>query len=196
MARLPRQIDIEELIEETKRRPNTQGVSSSVPAHKAPPFERQRAQLPVEMEQAARQVLKDYLAATSTPRVTGNAPRGKRPDADVRDARATIELIRAQFGEEVIRDIEWFVAAVVTRPDGTHMRFADSGAMIAPGKSPEAQRWAGYGALYRTLTLLVRFYQRQRALGKTQTPPTLTDKESLKQLLTTLADRRRRRDEK
>lgn len=196
MARLPRQIDLEELIEDATRRPDAQPATPSVPSRKSTPFDRQRAQLPIEMEQAARQVLKDYLAATSTPRVTGNASRGKRPHADARDARATIELIRAQFGEEVIRDIEWFVAAVVTRPDGTHMRFADSGALIAPGKSPEAQRWAGYGALYRTLTLLVRFYQRQRALGKAQTPPTMTDKESLKQLLTTLADRRRRRDEK
>ena len=74
------------------------------------------------------------------------------------------------------------------------MRFGDSGAMIAPGKSAEAQRWAGYGALVRTLSVLNKFYQRQRALGKMGEPPSVEDKENLKQLLSTLAERRRNRN--
>lgn len=208
MARIPRQIDLEELIAQ-------KAGDISVSAAKAkkaptppppptrrytPPFERQKAQLPAELEDAARQVLRDYLLAQVGPRVTASyAPQevrgGKARDmgTDVRDARATIELIRAQLGDEVMRDIEWFIAAVVTRADGSPMRFGDSGAMIAPGKSAEAQRWAGYGALWRSLSVLAKFYGRQRALGKLGETPSVSDKENLTQLLSTLAERRKNR---
>lgn len=215
--RAPRQIDLEDLIAEAdtpdisvasaKARARTQRRNAAppppptpAPRRIMPPFERQRAQLPAELEQAARQVLKDYLMAQVGERVTANyAPTvrgGQKRDmgSDIRDARTTIDLIRAQLGDDVMRDIEWFIAAVVTRADGTPMRFADSGAMIAPGKSPEAQRWAGYGALVRSLSVLAKFYNRQRALGKTDTPATPADKENMKQLLATLAERRRARN--
>jgi len=205
VARLPKQIDLEELIAERsvdvsvggqeKKRPPT-----TAPRRMTPPFERQKAQLPAELEHAARQVLRDYLLAQVGPRVTTNYQasevRGSKPrdmGSDVRDARATIELIRAQLGDEVMRDIEWFIAAVVTRADGTPMRFSDSGSIIAPGKSAEAQRWAGYGALFRSLSVLAKFYARQRALGKLGETPSVQDKENLKHLLSTLAERRKNR---
>ncbi len=201
---MPKQIDLEELIAEragdvSVAASKAPKAAAQAPRRVTPPFERQRAQLPEELEMAARQVLKDYLLAQVGPRVTTSykapEPRGKGRDmgTDVRDAKATIELIRAQLGDEVMRDIEWFIAAVVTRADGTPMRFSDSGAMIAPGKSAEAQRWAGYGALVRTLSVLSRFYSRQRALGKLGETPSPQDKESLKQVLGALAERRKNR---
>lgn len=206
MARIPKQIDLEELIAErvgdvsvTSSKARKAPEAPPAPKRVTPPFERQRAQLPAELEMAARQVLRDYLLAQSGPRVTASyspATRGGKPrdmGSDVRDAKATIELIRAQLGDEVMRDIEWFIAAVVTRADGTPMRFADSGAMIASGKSAEAQRWAGYGALFRSLSVLARFYSRQRALGKLGETPSPSDKESLKQILGALAERRKNR---
>lgn len=207
MPRTPKQIDLEELIAEKTGDISVAATKaagrerpSPTPRRVTPPFERQKAQLPEELEQAARQVLKDYLLAQVGPRVTASyrpaeGRGGQRRDmgSDVRDARATIELIRAQLGDDVMRDIEWFIAAVVTRADGTPMRFGDSGAMIAPGKSAEAQRWAGYGALFRSLSVLAKFYARQRALGKTDAPPSTQDKENLKQLLSTLAERRKAR---
>jgi hypothetical protein len=207
VPRPPKQIDLEDLIAETagdvsvaaskikKREP-----TPPTPKRVTPPFERHRAQLPAELEMAARQVLRDYLLAQVGPRVTTSykppEARGGKPrdmGSDVRDAKATIELIRAQLGDDVMRDVEWFIAAVVTRADGTPMRFADSGAMIAPGKSAEAQRWAGYGALARTLSVLARFYSRQRALGKLGESASQDDKDNLKQLLSTLAERRKNR---
>ncbi len=205
MARIPKQIDIEDLIAEktgdvSVAASKATKATPAQPRRVTPPFERHRPQLPAELEMAARQVLRDYLLAQVGPRVTTSYKppevRGGKPrdmGTDVRDARATIELIRAQLGDEVMRDIEWFIAAVVTRADGTPMRFGDSGAMIAPGKSAEAQRWAGYGALVRTLSVLARFYSRQRALGKLGETPSTQDKESLKQVLGALAERRKNR---
>lgn len=203
MTRDPHQIDLEDY--DGVRSPGyvrPEDAAPGAPAAPAraisakrmiPPFEQQRRVLPVDMEFAARQIVKDFLLANVGERATPSAGRpGKRDlSTEIRDAKATIELIRAQFGDQVIRDIEWFIAAVTTRPDGTPMRFADSGAEIAPGKSPEAQKWAGYGALFRTLTVLVRFYARQRALGKVNAPATEADRKELQVLLSTLAQQRR-----
>lgn len=203
MARDPHQIDLEDYDGVSPGYARPEEAASLTPGRAIsakrmiPPFEKQRRVLPVELEFAARQIVKDFLLATVGPRVAardGNKPpvKGKRDiNAEIRDAKSTIELIRAQFGDQVLRDIEWFIAAVTTRPDGTPMRFADSGTEIAPGKSPEAQKWAGYGALYRTLTVLARFYSRQRALGKLDAPATEQDRQELQSLLASLAQQRR-----
>lgn len=171
------------------------------PRRITPPFEKHRLELPLELQQAARQILQDFLLAESGPRITANyqprtnsGPRSRDTMAEAqRDARATIELIRAQYGPELMRDIEFFIACVITRPDGTPMRFEDGGALIVPGRNSESQKWAGYGALIRSLTVLARFYARQRALGKVNNPATPQDREVLKSVLSRLAEQRRLR---
>lgn len=156
----------------------------------APPFERYRQSLPQELEDAARLLLHDFLLADSVP---GNADRKQLPK-DVRDAKATVAMIRAEWPADFVRDIEWFVAQVISRDDGTPHRLEDSGAQMFPGRSKEAQRWAGAGGLFRVLQAGASFYSRQKALGKSGTKPSTGDRDVLMTKLKLLAQQRRERD--
>lgn len=155
-----------------------------------PPFERYKRTLPQELEDAARLLLRDFLLATSVPETTDRAlvPR------DVRDAQTTVAMIRAEWPPDFVRDVESFVAQVVHRADGTPRRLEDSGAEMFPGKSKDAQRWAGAGGLFRVLQLASRWYGRQRALGKPGEEPSTADKQVLAERLKVLARQRRERD--
>lgn len=155
-----------------------------------PPFERYKRTLPQELEDAARLLLRDFLLATSVPETTDRAlvPR------DVRDAQTTVAMIRAEWPLDFVRDVESFVAQVVNRSDGTPRRLEDSGAEMFPGKSKDAQRWAGAGGLFRVLQAGVAFYSRQNALGRPGAKPSTAEKEQLAVRLKTLAQKRRDRD--
>jgi hypothetical protein len=118
-----------------------------------------------DLLQAARDLRDIFLLSKSSSRITSSyegaatTKQGARHGgvADhIREAANIAEIIRAQF-PACVDDIEFFLAEVVIHQDGTPMKFQDSGALISPWKTPDAQKGVGYGALYRTLQVLEWF---------------------------------------
>lgn len=160
--------------------------------------------IPPEVETAARLLLQDFLLAESGgPRVTANydgvggsvpGPRHGGVQDYVREAQATVSLIRAEWPTGMVEMIEWFLAETVHKQDGSFMRLEDAGAQIVPGwTTPEAQKGAGWGRFYSMLTLAERFYARQRALGRRLEPPTANDARRLLSEIRARAQARRER---
>lgn len=201
----PDQIDLEDLIPAARK----SEISAAPPKHPRPaatarkvsaPLDRYRAQIPPELEEAARELVRLFLLAESSPRVTRAfdvALKGRKRDDlqdEIRDAKVLIEKMRAEWHPDFMRDIEWFVLQVYQRADGTPMRFEDSGALMLPNRSIEAQRWAGYGGVFRVLQAVAQFLARQRALGHKGNVRSIEDKNLLDRTLKALAAERRLRD--
>lgn len=141
-------------------------VGTQVKSHTlTSPVDKYGPRWPVEIEQAARTLRDLFLLAASEKPITANyngngggayGPRdGGVPD-HVREARATVDLIRARF-PSCVPDIEAFIVQIVTHSDGATLKFEDTGTAISPWKTPDARKGAGYGAFYRTLTVLEWF---------------------------------------
>lgn len=206
----PQQTDLEDFLGPTRQQTLQSEISAFAAKRKAPPeparrppsppLDRYRAHLPAELEDAARQLLRLFLLAGNSQRVTqafDATPKGRRRDGlqeEISDAKVLLEKMQAEWPPDVYRDILWFVAMVVHRADGTPMRLEDSGAAILPGRSADAQKWIGFGALYRSLQLAARFLSRQRALGRKGVQYSTADKDLLATQLKTLAAERRARN--
>jgi len=181
----------------------SQGPQQAVKNHTfTAPLEKYRAHIPNELEAAARQLLHDFLLAEAGPRVTANytgvggaASKHHGGVADrVREAQATVSLIRAEWHQEFIQDVEWFILQVVTKGDGSAMRFEDAGARInPPWRSLDALKGIGYGGFYRTLCLAARWYARQRARHPDKHQVTAEDTRRLAQELRARAQQYRER---
>lgn len=154
------------------------------------PARRVRAAMPQELQDAALLLLHDFLLADSAPVDTERSlvPR------NIRDAQATVAMLKAELPAAFIRDIEFFITCTVHRNDGSLMRLEDSGAEMFPNNAKDAQRWAGAGGLVRTLQASAVFYARQKALGKPGAKPSTGDRELLMNQLKVLAQKRRERD--
>ena len=208
-ARDPQQTDLEDFLDPSRRQVLQSEISAFAAKRKVEskssqrptpaPLDRYRTHLPAELEDAARQLLRLFLLAENSPRVTqafDAAPKGRAREglqAEISDAKLLLEKMQAEWPADVYRDILWFVAMVVHRADGTPMRLEDSGAAIMPGRSVEAQKWIGFGALYRSLQLAARFLARQRALGRKGVQSSTGDNAILQSTLKALAAQRKAR---
>lgn len=206
----PDQIDLEDLLAPDRRHALQAQISAATSKRKAvapvaarktaAPLDRYRNQIPAELEEAARELVRLFLLAEATPKVTQTfdaAPKGRKRDDlqdEIRDAKVLLEKMRAEWHADFMRDIEWFVLQVCQRADGTPMRLEDSGALMLPGRSVEAQRWAGYGGMFRTLQAAAQFLSRQRALGQKGNLRSNDDKVTLENTLKALAQQRRIRN--
>lgn len=176
----------------------TDGVTSKteIPgAGPVPPVKSHHIQSPIdrygagwrpELEQAARDIRDIFLLAGSSARITSSyegmastvpgARHGGVAD-HIREAQAIASLIEAKF-PMCMNDVSWFVTQIVCNPDGSAMKFEDSGRRILRKhadekggeeelvwKTSETLKGVGYGAFYRTLEVLEWFLQEQRALG-------------------------------
>lgn len=141
-------------------------VGKAVKSHTiTSPVEKYGPRWPVEIETAAKQLCQLFLAAASERPTTSNyngaggssfGPRdGGVPD-HVREARATVDLIKTRF-PSCIADIEAFVTQVACHMDGSAIKFEDTGTPISPWASPDARKGVGYGMFYRSLTVLEWF---------------------------------------
>ena len=154
------------------------GGNTEVKNHKIVSLvEKYAAFIPEEFVSAARQLVHDFTVAASGPRITSSfegsvtsakGPRHGGVSDYVREAQSTVSLIKAEWHEDSVRDVEWFIVQVIHRADGLPMKLEDSGLRQSPwsANNLEVAKGIGYGGLLRTLALASRFYARQRALGR------------------------------
>lgn len=142
-------------------------VSNKTKSHTiVSPIDRYGKHWPAEIELAARKLRNLFLLAESgDPKMiasyggAGGAAYGPRDGgvADhIREARATVDLIKARF-PSCVPVIEAFITQVTCGPGGTAIRFQDIGAQHCPWGTPDAQKGAGYGRLIQTLMVLEWF---------------------------------------
>ncbi len=132
------------------------------------PLDRFEKILSPEQVQAGRYLRDLFLAAEVGQRVTGSygdgggsvpGPRHGGVLDFARQAACTVEKVRKDWPEGLVKGIEWFITQQVIHQDGSPMRFEEMGATIIPWKSQDGQKASGYTRFIDVLDMAVKYFR-------------------------------------